>query len=89
MSNVTNAWQASPIEVLWKEISHLSDTVKIQLIGRISESLLRDDAAKKKAARDSFLSLAGSWNEDVKAAEMDKAAMDRHGATLTRNFSFD
>lgn len=79
----------SPIDVLWGSISHLSDRVKIQLIGRLSDSLLHSDAEKsKKDARNSFLALAGSWNDDAKADDMDKAALDRHSTPLTRNFDF-
>lgn len=82
----TAAISSSPIDSIWRQINKMSDTLKIQLINKISASLLHKDIADTKVSKkEEFLALAGSWNDDVNAEAMDRAALSRE-TEVTRNF---
>jgi hypothetical protein len=85
----TATLSTSPVDSVWRQINKMSDTLKIQLINKISASLLHKEATESKVnKKERFLALAGSWNDDAKAEAMDRAALSRE-TEVTRNFNFD
>lgn len=44
----TAAISSSPIDSIWRQINKMNDTLKIQLINKISASLLHKDIADNK-----------------------------------------
>ncbi|MGN1255318.1 MAG: hypothetical protein ACI4T9_12115 [Prevotella sp.] len=85
----TAAISSSPIDSIWRQINKMNDTLKIQLINKISASLLHKDIADNKVnKKEKFLALAGSWNDDANAEAVDRAALNRE-TEVTRNFNFD
>ena len=79
----------SALDSIWAEISKLNDNIKIELINRISSSMLHhSNTNEKKMKKERFLSLAGAWNDDKDGDAMDKAALDRNSPE-TRNYLFD
>ena len=82
----TATLSTSPVDSVWRQINKMSDTLKIQLINKISASLLHKEATESKVnKKERFLALAGSWNDDAKAEAMDRAALSRE-TEVTRNF---
>lgn len=84
-----NVMPLSPIDALWRNLSSLSDSIKVQLICRLSESLLHKPEVKDDTVRQSVMALAGAWNDDEDSEAMDEAALNRHSTATTRNFNFD
>lgn len=92
MGNLTGTIASAPIDNIWSSISNLSNKAKLELIKRLSESMLRSAniGNSEVRKRERFLSLAGAWNDDPKADEMDKAALSARNEIMdTRNISFD
>lgn len=90
MRNYVGTTGLKPADNIWLEISGLSNNAKIELIKRISESLLNgNDAALRKDRKNRFLALAGSWNDDAYSDKMDRAALSLRDGKINREFSFD
>ena len=89
MSNMYGTIAPMPIDDIWHSISNLSNNAKVELIKRLSESILSSNSKPVKSEREKFLSLAGAWNDDAKADDMDKAALSLRNDKITRNLFFD
>lgn len=80
----------APFNAIWSYIDRLSDTAKLELIGELSNSLLHTSTYSNSAdKRRKFLSLAGTWNADARAASMDEAALSARKQEICRNFNFN
>lgn len=67
---------------LWKQISTLSDTVKIQLINRISASLLHKDKKTETKAIRRFSNLKGALKNDLNKTDrelLDEYLSEKYG----------
>lgn len=90
MRNSVDTVCSVPADNIWLSISGLSSKAKIELIRRISESLLdTKDKNLKNDSRNRFLALAGSWNDDADSEKMDHAALGLRDCKISRDFSFD
>lgn len=60
----------------WNLLKGLSSDIKVKLINRLSESLVR----KEEKSNDSAMSFYGAWNDDERSAEeiIDEIRTSRH-----------
>ena len=78
----TTVASSAPVESLWKQISALSDTVKIQLINRISASLLHKDKKTETKAMRRFSNLKGALKNDLNKTDrelLDEYLSEKYG----------